>query len=71
MAGRKVTNNFEYQGGARDGEKVPYRVSDLVITPDSPMATGKIPQTNSGVGIKREQTQLGFFWLGEDRDGRE
>ena len=59
----KITNGFEYQGGAEDGKKVPYRISDLVITSDCSLTTQRTDEKSIKLKIKREHTQLKPFSL--------
>ena len=68
MGKQKVTNGFEYAGGARDGEKIPYRVSDLVIQPNDPIVTGEKYDFEKGVKVKREHTRIRPFSLEDQTD---
>jgi len=58
MVPQRITQGYEHYGGARDGEKIPYRVSDLVITPNSSLVTGKVEPVQKGTKIKKEHTRI-------------
>jgi len=59
----KITNGFEYQGGAEDGKPVNYKVSDLVIKPSDLLAIGKTEKQDTNIRIKRQYTTLRPFSL--------
>ncbi|MBT7706199.1 hypothetical protein HN747_02015 [archaeon] len=63
MEEQKITNGLEYLSGARDGEKITYRISDLVITSDDPLIAGKTSELEKGVRVKVEHTMMGPFSL--------
>jgi hypothetical protein len=63
MGKQRITNGFEYFGGARDGENISYRFSDLVIRPSDSIVTGEEDDFEKGVQVKREHTQVRPFSL--------
>jgi len=54
----KINNGYEIKGGAEDGREIPYKVSDLAITSDSPLTTEKSIERTSNIKIKRQHTQM-------------
>lgn len=63
MKKQGITDGFEYTGGAKDGENIPYKISNLVIQPNDSLVTGENGKFETCVKVRREHTKITPFSL--------